>query len=551
MSRKFLFSSLAALTVLALITLSGGSSAQFLFFIQPANTPVPQTGLVTAVSVRKVVPTFTGAVMGVRATSGGTANIGFLASGNLDTATATATCTPNPCFITSLADQTGTAGNFTQANAAFQPALTISVAGGAPTIACGGYDNSAAQIQIMRAANSVSLTADMTVSAVVYITGSLTGAIYTDRGNLTPFNGWSIGAGLANPGNKFGFYQSTTKGATASPDTTSLWNTWPAVLTVTRTSGTIQFYVNGVATSSVAGHGNPSAADSLPVLCSNYTNNTPSNGMKGAVSEVLVYNSALTGSTLTQLINSQKRYFPPTSNVPYQGAAGLVTSSLGNAAGQTLTQAGGVNQFENTQAFTLGAQFKCIGAPAVATVLYTNVLNTSPFTGATEFFINPNGFLHARVISNFPNNYAGKHGSIQMCDGKSHTVAYSYSGSKTAAGMILYEDGVVDPAPIVEADTLTGTSIGANNIPSICTQAGELNFTCQGPLGFLVLYNVVKSAGYITTNFTPPHTPPCDSDAVTCFFNFPTTGVTTVTDGAAVPHNGTVATGTGATMSFP
>lgn len=512
---------------------------------------VPASNLVIATSVRRVVAGFSQAALTLTNAASASGTVGYTAAGDMDAKALTRFCGNTPCYMQGAAEQSGVAGTFQQLNAVnFQP--TISPAG-LPAITCGGYDNSASQIQYLRAQNNVSLTGDMTVAAVVNVAGSLNGTIITDRGNTTPFNGWSLQTGTANPGSKVASYQSTTKGATPSADTTSVWTTWPIRIIVSRISGALQFYINGIATSAPTGHGNPSAANAIPVLCAGFTNSTAGAGMKGSIKEVLVYSTGFNSTQVAALDANLAAYFPPVTNTPYQGTTSLVTSSLGNASGQGLQQAGGTNQFERTQPFTLAAATKMFGTPAVAAVLYTNVLNVGPFTGCCEFFVDTSCLLHARIIASFPTLYAGKISSINLCDGNWHTVTYSYDGSGLAVGMLLYVDGSPDSNATVEADTLgANTTIGANNIPSICTQAGEANFTCdKGPLGFLVMYNVAKSPAYISTNMANNGTaPPNDADAITYFTTFPTSG-TNVTDGAATPHNGTLTNCTGATCGWP
>jgi hypothetical protein len=147
--------------------------------------------------------------------------------------------------------------------------------------------------------------------------------------------------------------------------------------------------------------------------------------------------------------------------------------------------------------------------------------------------------LHVRIINNIVGNYVGKVGSKSYCDGKWHTMTYTYDGSSTAAGVLIYEDGVIDPAPTVESDTLSATIISGSQAPFICSQNGNPDFNCRGPIGYLRLYNVAKSSVFIATNMTPPAVPPCDASALTCF-DFQNDTGTTVTDLAATPHNGTL-----------
>ena len=152
--------------------------------------------------------------------------------------------------------------------------------------------------------------------------------------------------------------------------------------------------------------------------------------------------------------------------------AGLAMSFL--PANNTSTPAVNVLQrpalnFERTQAWTAVAKINLATPPTASTapaaIIFTTCNqgsnpNLGAFTGY-EFWIDSTGRLRVRIISNFiANNYIGIIGTTNVAAGVPHTVAASYDGSSTVAGVKIYVDGVL------ETMTSEGTSLTASIIQS-------------------------------------------------------------------------------------
>lgn len=163
--------------------------------------------------------------------------------------------------------------------------------------------------------------------------------------------------------------------------------------------------------------------------------------------------------------------------------------------------ASGFPHWENTQAWTVSAVTKFYGS-AVAVVLTS--AGSDPFPFPMEVFIDQSGFLNGRVVSNFTtNNYISVHGSTFLFDGNSHQLVVTYSGSKTAAGLKLYVDGVLETMT-TDTDGLTGSSVNANPL-WIGAQASADSGT--GPplhpfdrIAFVRVSNIARSGAFITAN---------------------------------------------------
>ncbi len=67
-----------------------------------------------------------------------TSDIGFTASGDLDSATLSAFCAMSSCYVTTWYDQSGNGKNATQSNQSMQPRIVnagvVEMSGGHPTL---------------------------------------------------------------------------------------------------------------------------------------------------------------------------------------------------------------------------------------------------------------------------------------------------------------------------------------------------------------------------------------------------------------------------------
>jgi hypothetical protein len=163
-------------------------------------------------------------------------------------------------------------------------------------------------------------------------------------------------------------------------------------------------------------------------------------------------------------------------------------------------------QWERTQAWTAICKIKIAKGPTSvgpgAAIIFTTC-NQGTGAGNTytgyEFWIEYKAanvwVLRVRIISNYGGpNYIGVIGTINVCDGKWHTVAASYDGSSTAAGVKLYVDGVVD-AQTTESDTLTTTIV--NKEPLWIGNQRDWTYSLGGALAEFMLSNVVRTQAWI------------------------------------------------------
>jgi hypothetical protein len=173
---------------------------------------------------------------------------------------------------------------------------------------------------------------------------------------------------------------------------------------------------------------------------------------------------------------------------------------------------GNVLQYERTQPWTAMAAIKMFSKPPpnMANVIFTNVLAGKPYSGY-ELWVDPNGFLHVRIINNIANNYIGKVGTTNVCDGNWHFVAATYDGSSRAAGVNIYLDGTLQ-AMTIESDTLTGSIVAPGQQMLIGNQNGRSStFFARGYIDEFSIHNVVRSASYIAA-ISPTNLPQVDSN---------------------------------------
>lgn len=207
------------------------------------------------------------------------------------------------------------------------------------------------------------------------------------------------------------------------------------------------------------------------------------------------------------------------------------------AAGRKVT-AGEVLDYERTQAWTVMTAIRATSKPVGATSIIFSNVNATPYPGY-ELFINTDGFLHVRIMNAYGSNYIGKIGTTDVCDGQWHTVAASYDGTSTAAGVTIYLDGVAQ-ATTVESDTLSASIIGDDDDFVIGNQTGfESTFYFRGAIDEFSLSNVVRSPSYIAQYSTATSLPPVDANTV-LYYHFDDLVGTTAIDSSASNYSGTL-----------
>jgi len=196
----------------------------------------------------------------------------------------------------------------------------------------------------------------------------------------------------------------------------------------------------------------------------------------------------------------------------------------GFAVNNSHISAGNVLLWPNTQAWTGIAAIKVMAAPAEAGIIMCNVGGVPQYPGY-EFWINPGGFVHSRVMSDISvNDYIGACGSTNVCDGKPHVIAVSYDGSKTFAGIKIFVDGVADTTTS-EGASLTGTRKTTG--PLWVGNQIDHTYGMNGYIGWLSLSNIVRSSSYIASNANVASIPAVDANTVLQYRFQEATGTTT------------------------
>jgi hypothetical protein len=163
-------------------------------------------------------------------------------------------------------------------------------------------------------------------------------------------------------------------------------------------------------------------------------------------------------------------------------------------------------QFERTQAWTVIAQINVATPPTAAAnpaaIIFTTANQGSANTAfpGYELWIDNLGRLRVRLINNIATpNYIGVIGTTNVAQGVPHTVAASYDGSSTVAGVKIYVDGVL------ETMTSEGTSLTAsilNTQPLVIGNQLGFPFSLGGTLANFSLSTVVRTQAQIAAYTT-------------------------------------------------
>lgn len=193
-------------------------------------------------------------------------------------------------------------------------------------------------------------------------------------------------------------------------------------------------------------------------------------------------------------------------------------------------------QWERTQPWTALAQINVATPPTSAAIIFTtcNQGNADTHFPGYEFWIDGTGKLRVRVISDIAtNNYIGVIGTTNVATGATFTVAASYDGSSTVAGVKIYVNGVLETMTS-EGFSLSGSIINAQ--PLVLGNQLGFAFSLGGTLANFSLSNVVRSQAQIAAYTTAAGA--VDANTVLAY-NFPEGfGVTT----ADLSTNGFTAT---------
>ena len=472
-------------------------------------------------STRKVVSAYSGEALNVRrASDSATQDIGFVGAA-FDTAGANSFCASTFCYVTKWYDQSGNGNDASQAITGYQPMLLVL--------------NGKAWVtffsQLLASASPVALTGDQTIGAVM-----MTG----DGGStLFPLSDYDGSAGWAFIDNYTGAKQAaywSNGGGFLGASGSNMVAHAPSRLVATRTSGSVNVYVNGTSAATATGASN--TAPTVGLMLGGYNGNATFSGM---FAEVFVYSSALSGASLASIdANEGATWGDLGFETPYSGA-----SSVQFGVNQVVSL-GNVLDYERTQPWTVFAAIQLYNNPnSVGQVIFSNVPASGPPYPGYELWIDTSGHLRVRLINNQPSNYLDVSGTTNVVDGKKHFVSASYDGSSTAAGVKMYVDGVPETTTIL-ADVLSASIIGTGQGMILGAQQGPI-FELSGTLGHFQIDNVARSAAYIAAHATPASLPPIDANTALSLALTDGSG-TTAADASGNGHNGTL---TSANMWVP
>jgi hypothetical protein len=197
-------------------------------------------------------------------------------------------------------------------------------------------------------------------------------------------------------------------------------------------------------------------------------------------------------------------------------------------------------QWERTQAWTAIAKINIVTPPTQpsgspgAVIFTTSNQGSGTFQGY-EFWIDGTGKLRARIINNIgSSNYIGVIGTTNVCDGTLRTVAVSYDGSSTVAGVKIYVNGVLETMTS-EGASLTATIVNAQ--PFIIGNQTGWPFSLGGTMAEFSLSNVARSQATIAAYTTAAAA--VDASTVLAY-NFSENGGTTIADLSGNGFTGTV-----------
>jgi hypothetical protein len=205
--------------------------------------------------------------------------------------------------------------------------------------------------------------------------------------------------------------------------------------------------------------------------------------------------------------------------------------------------AGSVLTYEYTQPWTSMAATRLSVKPITASMIFTNVTTSAAFPGY-ELWYDSSGFLSVRIINNIATpHYIGVKSTVSLADNTWHVVGATYDGSGTAAGVILYVDGVA-VSKTTESDTLAGLSItGGSHTFVIGNQTNHTDFVMGRDIGYFSLANVARDAAYMAAHGASTTKETVNAQH-SLFYGMTEGAGTSVTDTSANGFTGTLSTST-------
>jgi hypothetical protein len=494
-------------TVSGTVHLSGGVTYEEIGDA-PSTVFFPGTPL-AVYSTRKLVAGYSGNALQLkRSSDSALLDIGFLGT-SLDLASAAAFLSGTVGKINKWYDQSGNANPLGQDGGNDLP--QYQVFNGKVWLSFNGN-------QILKAAD-VPLTGDQTVASVNWTT--MPNCFVVHDFNVS---GWSFREN--DTALKQVSYFSGS-GVTVATTASNAWAACPSRLMVTRASGAVTIYVNGVSGATGTGS-NTAAGNGLSV-----GGHVGAPQYTGLMSEIVIYASALSSGDRAFVDANQVSYWGDLGlETPYQGASWVTT---GHADSVGL---GNVLQFERTAAWTGFAAIQSWSFSGSVHTIFANVPAGSAAPGYL-LTIDDLGRLNLRLShDNSINAYILVRGAANVLDMNKHFVAVSYDGSSAAAGVKIYVDGAPDTLTVL-SDNLTLTMVDPSQSLVVGSQSGSTGVGFNGCIGHVQIDNVARSAGYIAACATSSSLPPVDANTVLCLLLTEGSG-TTAHDTSASGFNGTL-----------
>ncbi len=195
-------------------------------------------------------------------------------------------------------------------------------------------------------------------------------------------------------------------------------------------------------------------------------------------------------------------------------------------------------RFDRLQPFSVEAWIKTSSATTQV------IASKLPNAGSGWELDVSSGKLLFLLTNSYPSNTIQRSGSVTLTDGNWHHVAVTYDGSSTAAGVTFYEDGVADPAPVTNVDTLTSDPRGTSGL-NIGSRPAD-GFFFNGTIADVAVYNQQVSAARIAAHkaaaallssaaaspiiYNSPYPTAVDANSPTSFWRLGEASGTTATD---------------------
>lgn len=204
----------------------------------------------------------------------------------------------------------------------------------------------------------------------------------------------------------------------------------------------------------------------------------------------LTLNDSAPGGTNTATINTGSSVTWTTNSIK----TGVV-SPVWNASGFALTTNTTLENFPGTQAFSVSAWVNPLSNTEQT---FFGTLNMSAGDIGWELEQNSSGQTDFILIDSVPSgNYLIVNGNLGALSGSLHYIVATYDGSKTAAGVHIYRDGVAESTTIAH-DNLTSSATGSG-LPVRFAGRTDGTDKYSGAMAYAEVYNCALTPTQIAT----------------------------------------------------